>query len=54
MEDLVEIWEKLSLNEEEHSAINIKLGNSEKIKIKGECSLIGKVCSNQTKGKEVV
>ncbi|XP_042952161.1 uncharacterized protein LOC122289250 [Carya illinoinensis] len=54
MEDLESIWKRLSLNEEENEAISVRIGGSMKLKKRGECSLIGKVCSNRTKGKDVV
>ncbi|KAF5468312.1 hypothetical protein F2P56_012474 [Juglans regia] len=53
MEDLESIWKKLSLNEE-NAGVNVHAGSSVKVKSKGDCSLIGKICSNCTKGKEVV
>lgn len=54
MEDLEGIWERLNLNEEENSSIDLKLGNSEKNGSRGKCSLVEKVCSNRKVGKDVV
>lgn len=44
MEGLEERWDRLNLNEQEKNPIEIETEEIKELKIKGERSLVGKIC----------
>ncbi|KAF5474901.1 hypothetical protein F2P56_006754, partial [Juglans regia] len=54
MEEIEVEWERLRLNDEESIPIPMDFGNMEELRKKGERSLVGRICSDRTIGKETV
>ncbi|KAF5445202.1 hypothetical protein F2P56_034269 [Juglans regia] len=54
MEEIEVEWERLRLNDEESIPIAVDLGNMEELRKNGERSLVGRICSDRTIGKETV
>ncbi|KAF5470878.1 hypothetical protein F2P56_011366 [Juglans regia] len=54
MEDIEVRWKQLRLLEEEEVVLEIPFGEKEDVKKKGDLSLIGKVCSDRSVGKDII
>lgn len=53
MEEIVEVWSRLWLSEEENMPIEVHEGKEESIRRRGERSIVWKICSTRS-GKQIL